>query len=1065
MAATSAFCAEVGVNAVPDWENPQLPSLGKEAAHASLVACPTPAIAKQIRWTANDERVKSPWYRSLNGAWKFHYSTNRLDRVPNFYATAFNDLSWSNITVPGMIELQGFGVPIYVNVNYPWKNAFPPKAADDDPNNSVGSYRRTFTVPADWNGRPVFMAFDGVYSFFYLWINGQKVGMSKESRSPAEFNITPFIKPGENQVAVEVFRWTDASYVEDQDTWRLTGIYRDVYLWSPPSLHIRDFEVHTDLDAPMTQAALRVSAKIHNYGQTAGNFSLDALLLDPQGKTVAQTGTVLASVQPGHETEASFSQPVSQPLLWSAETPNRYQLLLTVKDQTGRTLEVIPARVGFRKIEISNGQLLVNNRAILVKGVNRHEQDLEHAFSVTPESERRDLELMKRFNINAVRTCHYPNQASWYDLCDEYGIYLVAECNIETHGARDHGGNPTTNALYAPTYLDRAQRNIESQKNHASIILWSLGNEAGNGINMEANYRWIKQRDSSRPVFYDDALRSFNTDLITSMYCKPPVVAKYAAGNGERPMILCEYAYSRGNATGDLWTYWDTFYLRKRAQGGFIWDFQDKALPQPQDPNRHGLYETPRPDGKNFWAYGGDFGPAGTPSDGNQVCNGIFGTDRQPHPAAWEVKHVYQYIHTKPVDLAKRTVTIKNECDFLNVKDYANGAWRVTAEGTELFHGKLPELNLATGESKEVTVPVPNFTPKPGVEYWLEVSFKLKHDTLWAKAGHEVAWDQMKLPDTAPRPVLALGKLPPLAFTEGADQVTVKGTAFAATFDKHNAGLVSLRVNDKELIAAPLAPHFWRAPVDNDIGYRFSRVFSVWHTTTNDFEVKSVEVQQLSPQVVVVRTRLNLPKVSASWETDYTVHSSGDINVDARFFPTNRSLANLPRLGMQMRMAPGYEQLRWYGCGPQETYSDRLDARIAVYASTVDAQVVDYSRPSEMGNKVEVRWLALTDAKGNGLLAVGNPTLSACALHYTTDDLEGQRHLWEVPRRDFVTLNLDWKQMGIGGDDGWGTRPHEEYMIHCVPQSYSFTLRPITAADGDVAALARRVVKLPAQRQ
>lgn len=1048
---------------VSDWENVQLLGSGKEAPHASMIACPDVATAKAIRWVANDERVKSPWYISLNGSWKFHYGPTRHDRVPEFFRADFDDRSWSAIKVPGTMEMQGYGVPIYVNIPYPWMAPNPPLIPDDNPNNTLGSYRRKFTLPRSWTGRPVFITFDCVYSFFYLWVNGQKVGLSKDSRSPAEFEITRNVHTGENVLAVEVHRWTDASYLEDQDTWRLSGIYRDVYLWSPPLARVRDLEVQTELDASFQTAELTIKAQVHNFGSESRSVAAEVTLLAPSGAAVSSASAPKVLLDPGQSAPVELHQTINHAALWSAEIPNRYLALITLKDVGGKIIEVIPSRVGFRKVQIVDGQLRVNGRVILIKGVDRHEQDLEHDFSVTPDSERADIELMKRFNINAVRTCHYPNQPSWYDLCDEYGIYLAAECNIETHQARDIRKNPTTMPEWGPAYLDRAQRNVETHKNHPSIILWSLGNEAGNGINMEANYRWIKQRDPSRPVFYDDAGHAFNTDLITSMYIKPWDVAKYSHQPHTRPMVLCEYAYARGNASGDLWSYWKTFYERQHAQGGFIWDFQDRGLPQPQDPQRNGAVKPIKPGDKTFWAYGGDFGPAGTPSDGNQVCNGIFGADRKPHPGAWEVKHVYQYVHCKPVDLAARLIEVKNEWDFLNLQDVVTGDWRLMEEGKAVQHGALAELDLPAGKSAQVRVPIQPFTPKPGREYWLDVSLKLKRDLPRARAGHEVAWDQFKLPDAAAMDAPDAGRMPALAVDQQADRVIVAGRDFKAAFSRTSGALVSLICRGMELVHSPLQPHFWRAPVDNDIGYGFDKVHAPWKTALDECKVEAFEVVDQSPKKVHIQVRLGLPKVNAAWEADYMVDGWGDVAVDCQFKPSRSDLPTLPRLGMQMGVAPGFERLRWYGCGPCETYSDRKDARISVYSGTVDEQVVDYTRPSEMGNKVEVRWLALTNTKGVGLLAVGCPTLSACALHYTTADLEGKRHLWEVPRRDFVTLNLDYRQMGIGGDDGWGARPHNEFQIRCEPARYRFCLRALTSEDRDVATVARLVRRMISQ--
>lgn len=1045
--------------AVPDWENPGLTGIHKEPPHASMVVCPTIEIARSIRWTANDEGVKSPWRRSLNGSWRFHYSANRLERVANFFLPQFDDGKWPVITVPGAMETQGYGVPIYVNIRYPWTNARPPVVPDDDPNNSVGAYRRTFVVPPDWKARPVFMTFDGVYSMFYLWVNGQRVGMSKESRSPAEFNITPFVHPGENLVAVEVFRWCDASYLEDQDTWRLSGIYRDVYVWSPPPAHIRDFEVRADMEAPFEQAALNVKAWIHNYSKTPRVMSLKAILSDARATTVARLDATNIALEAGAETEVALSQTVTNPALWTAETPNLYRLFFSLADTNGRVQEVIPCNFGFRKIEIRDGQLLVNGRPILIKGVDRHEQDLEHAFSVTPATEREDIELMKRFNINAVRTSHYPDLPSWYDLCDQYGIYVAAECNIETHAARDSGGNPTTNTAWGPAFLDRAQRNVETHKNHPSILLWSLGNEAGNGVNMQSNYAWIKRRDASRPVFYDDARGASNTDLITTMYAKPQAVAQYAASNQSRPMILCEYAYSRGNATGDLWSYWNTFYQRKHAQGGFLWDFADRALLQPVDPDREGAFEAPRQDGENFWAYGGDFGPESTPSDGNMVCNGIFGADRRPHPGAWEVRHVYQPIHVRPADLSKRAITIDNQFDFTNLKDVVSGYWRVMGEGSiEECHGFLSDLDIPPGQSKTVIVPVRNFIPAPGVEYYLDVSFQLRRDAVWSRQGTEIAWDQMRLPDSAPPTVVAAAKMKPLTVMNIDDFVRIEGQNFVAAFDKQGGGLISYQYDGTDLIRGSPKPHFWRAPVDNDLGYKFENAFGVWRSAMEGAVVESFKTVALSPQVATVSVGLRLPKINAAWQTVYTVYGSGDIVARVLFEPFRQDLPNLPRLGMQLRLPGEFNRLAWYGRGPQETYCDRKDARMGVYSGNVFDQAADYSRPCETGNKVDVRWLALTDARGFGLLAVGMPELSACALPFATEDLENRRHAYEVPRRGEITLNLDWRQMGVGGDDGWGARPHEEFQIPCATQSYAFRLRPLSPEDADYAALARQKI-------
>jgi len=1053
-----AQAAEMGAGPRQDWENPALLGIGKEPPRATLVSCPDAATARSVRNASIPERLKSPSYRSLNGAWKLHYAKNHGERVSGFAAPEFNDSQWRDIPVPSDLELQGVGVPIYVNVPYPWPVPTPPYVPADDPFNTVAAYRRTFEVPPEWSGRPVFVVFEGVSSFFYLWVNGQRVGLSKDSRGPAEFEISKHLKAGTNLLAVEVFRWTDGSYLEDQDTWRLSGIYRDVYLWSPPAVHVRDLEARAELDSTLQNAELRIDAAIRSFEAAGRPVTVEAALFDECNRPIA-SAVASTEVPAAGETRVRMVQPVAHPNLWSAESPHRYLLLITLKNRSGRVLEVVPVRVGFRKIEIRKGRLLVNGRGILIKGVNRHEQDPEHGFGVSTASMRRDIKLMKQLNINAVRTSHYPNQAAWYDLCDELGLYVAAECNIETHGVEDL---LTKDPVWGPAFLDRARRNVENQKNHPSVIFWSLGNESRKGVNMEANYRWIKDRDPTRPVFYDDAQREYYTDIVTSMYLPPQKVAEYDNSEPTRPLILCEYAYSRGNSTGDLWSYWRTFYQERHAQGGFIWDFQDRAIPQPLNPCRQGLLLPVRPGEKTFWAYGGDFGPPNIPnaahlaSQGNMCCNGIVGTDRKPHPAAWKVKHVYQYVHTRLVDPGSYQVQVQNWFDFSDLESIARGTWRVTAEGREIQRGELPELTLAPRDKQVIALPVRPFARKPGVEYWLEVSFVLKHDQPWARAGHELAWDQFQLPvDPLPPPRLPTRTIP-LRFSETDDIATVAGQDFTVVFDLRSGTMRSLRRRTVELIRDPLRPHFWRAPTDIDRGFKMPTLLGIWRDAADIIDVKKTRVRK-SPESLTVFVESQLPRIQANWETDYTVFTSGDVLVEARFIPEHRNHPPLPRLGMQMAVPPGFEQIKWYGPGPHETYADRRDARVGVYESTVDEQVVDYTRPSEMGNKVDVRWLALLNQDGAGLLVVGMPLLSAAALHYNTTDLDGPKHLWEIPRRDSVILNLDLRQMGVGGDNGWGAMPHDEFLIRCAPYHYRFVLRPVTPTDGDLGDLARRV--------
>ncbi|MFM2082928.1 MAG: hypothetical protein RL380_1619 [Verrucomicrobiota bacterium] len=1056
------FCAAAVAEEPTDWENPRLTGLNNLPPHATMVICPDAATAQTIGPVQNSERIKSPFYRSLNGDWKYHYASNQLARVENFWSPAFDDSAWPTIPVPANVELHGHGVPIYVNIKYPWTwhgvKPNPPFVPRDDPNNTVNSYRRTFTVPKDWDGRRVLITFDGVNSFFYLWVNGQKVGMGKDARTPVEFDLTPYLKPGENTLAVENFRWCDGSYLEDQDFWRLSGIFRDVYLWSPAQVHVRDFEVKTELDAQYQDATLSVRTRIQNTGAAAANgLTVSGELQDAAGKVITRFQNLApVSAQAGNESEYTSSQKISRPLKWTAETPHLYKLLLTLKNTDGKILEVIPVNVGFRKVELKNGDLLVNGQRVLFKGVNRHETDPDLGQAVTLAGMIKDIVTMKQFNVNAVRCCHYPNQPAWYDLCDQLGLYVIDEANIESHGMGYGKDTLAKREDFAAAHMDRTVRMLERDKNHASIIEWSLGNEAGFGPNFEATSKWIRQRDASRPVHYEQAGQNPFTDIVCPMYARPKDLAAYALKPQTRPYILCEYQHAMGNSSGDMWSYWNLIYNQPHLQGGYIWDWVDQGLRQPVNRATRDRFVPVKTGEKTFWAFGGDFGPKDIASDQNFCCNGLVTPDREPHPGLLEVKHVYQYVHCQPADLAARTLEIKNWFDFTNLKDIAILHWRVTGDGVELQHGEQPAPDLAPHAKTRLTFPQITLTPQPGVEYFLEVSFRLRHDTAWAKAGHELAWDQFKLPDTVPLPLVNYAAAPELKLADTDARATVSGTNFTAVFDKKSGALTSLQVSGVELVHSPLRPDFWRAPTDNDRGRNNDKSQGIWRRAHEGAELQSAQVERLNGHRVVVKFSHALPKVGARWNTTYTVFATGDLQVDAEFDCGEISQPNLARLGMQMILPAGFERVEWFGPGPQETYSDRKDARVGHHAGTVREQFFwDYVEPGESGNKVETRWLALRNQAGVGLLATGLPLLSANASHHTTDDWQSGAHPHELPTRDFIVLNLDLKQMGLGGDDSWGAWPHEEFRIPCRDYSYSFRLTPLTGGE-NLGALARR---------
>ena len=1060
--ASISFTAHATGQELKEWQNPKLTGLNNEPPHATMVICPDGKTARSIQLANNHERAKSPFYRSLNGEWKYHYSPNFSQRLSGFWETNYNDSNWPKIAVPSNVEMSGYGIPIYVNIRYPWtwhgKEPNPPFIPEDEPNNTINSYRRTFTVPSDWSGRHVLLTFDGVNSFFFLWINGQKVGFGKDSRTPTEFDITTYLVPGENLLAVENFRWSDGSYLEDQDMWRMSGIFRDVYLWSPPEVHIRDLEVKTELDSAYRDAQLVVNAEITNYGNKLQNVSIRTQLLDPSGKTVISPSAA-GRLESEKQTTLKNAALVQSPLKWSAETPNLYKLLVTLQDSSGKTLEVVPVNVGFRKIEIREGNLLINGQRILIKGVNRHEFDPDRGQAITVEGMEKDIQLMKQFNINTMRCCHYPNQTAWYDLCDRYGIYLIDEADIESHGMGFGDKTLARNPEWADAHMNRTVRMVERDKNHASIIIWSLGNEAGDGPNFEADSKWIHGRDPSRPVHYEPAGTKVYTDIVCPMYPRPPRLAEYSSEPRKRPFIMCEYEHAMGNGSGDFWSYWDQIYSKPFLQGGCIWDWVDQGLRQPQQKLPLAHFQTVKPGEKTFWAYGGDFGPEGTPSDDNFCCNGLVSPDRVPHPGLFFVKHVYQYIQCRPTDLSSRTVEIKNFYDFLNLKDWASADWFLKGDGRVLQSGKLEDLDLAPHATKQIHLPVTPFRPDPGVEYFIEVSFRLKRRTPWAKAGYEIAWDEFKLADNTP-----LAQLQPAEFTEpkmseDSNSIRLFGKDFEATFDKHSGALRSWKHKGTELISSPLRPDFWRAQTDNDRGRHELRSQGIWRTAHQDMQCTSCSAAvDHASRSVEVKVTTTLPKVSAHWETTYVLYGTGDIEVKANFRPEKTDLPKLVRLGMQMTLPASFDRITWLGPGPQESYSDRKDAKVGRYSGTVEQQFCgDYTEPGETGNKVDVRWVSLANNNGDGLLAVGEPLLSVNALHYGTEDLNAGKHAFELPHREAITLNLDLKQQGVGGDDSWGAWPHEPFLIPCQEYSYSFRLRPFSHGE-NVEHLARQAL-------
>ncbi len=1019
-----------------DWENPEIIGINKLLPRATAMVYP------DIKSALHSPREGSSFYKSLNGVWKFNWVEKPADRPADFYRNDFDASGWDEITVPSNWQLQGYGTPIYLNHPYPFiKN--PPYIQDHF--NPVGSYRKEFLFPSQWNGRRIILHFDGVESAFYLWINGRKAGYSQGSRTPAEFDITPYLKDGRNLIAAEVYRWSDGSYLECQDFWRLSGIFRDVYLYAAPKMHIRDFEVITDLDENYRDAVLTVKARIENHSEDGASPELEIFLLDAAMEPVGnqpfyKQKSPLISTGEENLITADFS--VSSPLKWSAETPNLYHLLMTLRNRAGQILEVQTCRVGFREVEIRGGQLLVNGKPVLLKGVNRHEHDPVTGHYVSTESMLKDIKLMKQFNINAVRTSHYPDHPTWYDLCDQYGIYLIDEANIESHGMGYHpdvtlGNNPE----WKKAHLDRIQRMVERDKNHPSVIIWSMGNEAGDGVNFEAASEWIHQRDPSRPVHYERAERRPHVDIVSPMYMRIEGLKEYASEPRTRPLILCEYAHAMGNSVGNLQDYWDVIEAEPQLQGGFIWDWVDQAL----------LKTTS--DGREFFAYGGDFGDNW--NDGNFLCNGLVQPDRRPNPHYFEVKKVYQYVKVKPLDTASGLFQAHNKHNFINL-DYLNISWEMTEDGHTVQEGQVDPIDLPAGGKTELNIPFQKPDPKPGCEYMLKVSFSLKDQARWASRGTVMAWDQFELPFQAEiDSEVDLNALPALEIEEGEQAVAIHGESFEIRIGRESGALESFVFQADPLITRPLLPNFWRAPTDNDEGNSMPARQSAWKTAGFDRVVTDVIVEQTSPAQAAVIVKTKLPPGGSSQIITYTVYGNGDILVD-NAFETAMDLPDLPRFGMQMGIPGRFRTMTWYGRGPHESYWDRkTSAAVGLYSGPVSSFIHPYIRPQEVGNRTDVRWGAWTDNEGKGLLVTGRPLLNISAWPFTMMDLERAEHTFELPFRRDLTVNIDFRQMGVGGDNSWGARPHPEYTLSPKSYHYSFRITPLTGDEKSLSDLAK----------
>lgn len=1017
-----------------DWENPEVFEINKEEPHATFV----PYSSEAQALTNNEQN--SSLVKSLNGSWKFNFVTNVASRPLDFYKSNVDVSEWANIAVPGNWEMSGYGYARYNNAAYPFTRNQP---LIDDAYNPVGSYVTYFSVPADWTGKQVFIQLGAVKSAFYIWLNGHKVGYSQDSKLPAEFNLTSYLQKGENKLAIQVFQYSDGSYLEDQDFWRLSGIQRDVKLVARESVHITDFFAKASLDASYSVGEFDLTIDLRNLSKkSVRKYQLSYSILNGFGVSVDK-GSSSVSVGRGAIESINFKSSVGAVKKWSAEAPNLYTLLLSLKNTKGVTVEATSVPIGFRTSEIKNGQLLVNGKPILLKGVNRHEHDPIYGHVISEETMIQDIQLFKKFNVNAVRTCHYPNDPRWYALCDKYGIYVYDEANIESHG---YGYKPdetlANKAEWQAAHVSRTSAMIERDKNHPSVIVWSMGNEAGTGINMLAAYKDAKLRDGTRPVHYERAekltdIKERHTDIIGDMYRGIESIKRGFVGKElDRPFIWCEYSHAMGNSNGNFQEYWDLIESHRQIQGGFIWDWVDQGLIKESD------------NGVKFWAYGGDFEPAGVYNDGNFCLNGVVDPDRKPHPGLYEVKKSYQNIGFKDAGIKDGAIELINKNFFTNLDQYVFH-WELQGNGEIVKQGNLGGIRVEPQSSKVITLPLAGFNAEPGVEYFLNIHGMTASATELLPVAFVVAQEQIKVPVyVATKPVKALVR--PIKVSESGDKVLVSGDAFSLEFSKKEGALSAYSLGGEQLMKKSLKPNFWRAPTDNDFGSQLPKRGIAWKEAMSKAQVRDVITETISEKEMTFSARYVLSDVKGYVSVLYRVHGNGDVKVNFEFEAKGEKLSEVPRIGMVMQLKKDVDNLHYYGRGPWENYVDRNNAaQVGLYASKVAEQYFPYNRPQENGYKTDARWMQLTNNFGMGLRVASDQPFGFSTLHNSVADFDAgqekaQRHTSDIVAQDFVEVHIDHKMMGLGGDTSWGAKPHAPYMYYADKvYTYSFTLSPV----------------------
>ena len=999
-----------------------------------------------------NDRTFSENYLSLNGIWKFNCVKKPVDKPTGFQFSEFDDSGWADIQVPGNWEALGFDHPIYLDERFPFTTNWPEIPRDYNP---VGSYRRTFVIDQDWQDRAVFLHVGGARTALFVWVNGNRVGYSQNAKSPAEFNISPYLISGKNTLAFQIYRWSNGSYLEKQDMLDMSGIERDVYLFSTEKTRIYDYHCQPSLDSPSFDSKYRdghlnLQVTLKQYNDVSSGFRLKAALLDEQQAMQPVCSMEDEVTFDSGVASIEFETDITSPRHWTAETPNLYTLLLILEDASGRVLESHSQQIGFRTIDIEAGVLRVNGHPITIRGVNRHETHPVFGHYVPEESMLEDIRLMKQNNINAVRTSHYPNDSRWYQLCNQYGLYVVDEANIESHplalSESTQIGNETS---WLPAHLDRVQAMAIRDKNHPCIIIWSLGNEAGEGMIFQTLYDWLKSYDNSRPVQYEPAGDSSYTDIICPMYPRIDRLEAFAKSPSKRPMIMIEYAHAMGNSVGIINDYWKVIDQYPTLQGGFIWEWADHALLKKNE------------EGVEYWGYGKDYHPD-MPTDGNFMNDGLVAADRTPHPHLAEVKKAYQPIRFSAIDSASGYFCIHNCYDFLSL-DHVNLHWQILEDGEVLTKGNLIMPDTRAGEKSDICIDWHQNAFHPEKEYLATLSANHRCGDDVLPQNFELAWDQFEIhPRKAGIAPLSVSSTP-LSINQTPDSLIITGGAFSVEFDALSGKLSSYSLSGQELLRTGLALNFWRGMTDNDLGCRTHELASVWQHAGAKSQLCSLAVEQLDHFQIEITTEFAVPDTDCRVTIQYRVKANSDIEIVVDFTPGEAVLPDLPRFGVQMTVPSGFQSMTWYGRGPGETYSDRKGLKTGIHCGNVQEQFHPYPRPQETGNKTDVRWMKLLNQQGAGLEIVAcERLLNASAWPFNASELDFKAdpsgewgasgltplavgHGSEITLDDFITVNIDYGQMGTGGQNSWGAKLLDDYRLAVKPYRYSFVLRGVTA--------------------